>query len=223
MYAITLAAALVLSGRRQHRATVAVAAFGVLVGWPFAAMAAAPLVVYSLATGGFLQVFCSGLITTICTMVLSVLTDRFFYGRWTSSVLNLVFYNVFSEEGSTLYGVEGPLFYFKNAFNNFNFALPFALLCPLVLLLSSKRKYCKLVLAVSPIFVWLAFMSLQPHKEERSVLFDVSLATELSLLKVTLHSSETQEPVFRLFIHGCCCDATCFLLMLESIPLLTPD
>ncbi|CAK9875996.1 unnamed protein product [Sphagnum jensenii] len=167
MYAITLAAALVLSGRRQHRATVAVAAFGVLVGWPFAAMAAAPLVVYSLATGGFLQVFCSGLITTICTMVLSVLTDCFFYGRWTSSVLNLVFYNVFSEEGSTLYGVEGPLFYFKNAFNNFNFAFPFALLCPLVLLLSSKRKYCKLVLAVSPIFVWLAFMSLQPHKEER--------------------------------------------------------
>lgn len=71
MYAITLAAALVLSGRRQHRATVAVAAFGVLVGWPFAAMAAAPLVVYSLATGGFLQVFFSGLITTICTMVCS--------------------------------------------------------------------------------------------------------------------------------------------------------
>ncbi len=71
MYAITLAAALVLSGRRQQRATVAVAAFGVLVGWPFAAMAAAPLVVYSLATGGFLQVFCSGLITTICTMVCS--------------------------------------------------------------------------------------------------------------------------------------------------------
>ncbi len=159
----------------------------------------------------------------MCMQVLSVLTDRFFYGRWTSSVLNLVFYNVFSEEGSTLYGVEGPLFYFKNAFNNFNFAFPFALLCPLVLLLSSKRKYCKLVLAVSPIFVWLAFMSLQPHKEERSVLFDVSLATELSLLKVILHSSETQEPVFRLFFHGCCCDATCFLLMLESIPLLTPD
>ncbi len=159
----------------------------------------------------------------MCMQVLSVLTDRFFYGRWTSSVLNLVFYNVFSEEGSALYGVEGPLFYFKNAFNNFNFAFPFALLCPLVLLLSSKRKYCKLVLAVSPIFVWLAFMSLQPHKEERSVLFDVSLATELSLLKVILHSSETQEPVFRLFIHSCCCDATCFLLMLESIPLLTPD
>jgi 5-formyltetrahydrofolate cyclo-ligase len=92
-----------------------------------------------------------------------------------------------------------------------------------VLLLSSKRKYCKLVLAVSPIFVWLAFMSLQPHKEERSVLFYVSLATELSLLNVILHSSETQEPVFSPFIHGCCCDATCFLLMLESIPLLTPD
>ena len=70
MYAITLASALVLLGDR-HKTVVAVAAAGVLVGWPFAALAAAPLVVYSLSAGGFLHVFLTGLLTTLCTMVSS--------------------------------------------------------------------------------------------------------------------------------------------------------
>lgn len=68
MYAITLASALVLLGDK-HKAVVAVAAAGVLIGWPFAALAAAPLVVYSLMGGGFLHIFLAGLLTTLCTMV----------------------------------------------------------------------------------------------------------------------------------------------------------
>lgn len=70
MYAITLASALVLLGDR-HKTVVAVAAAGVLVGWPFAALAAAPLVMYSLLSGGFLSVFLAGLVTTLCTIVSS--------------------------------------------------------------------------------------------------------------------------------------------------------
>lgn len=70
MYAITLASALVLLGDR-HKTVVAVAAAGVLVGWPFAALAAAPLVMYSLLGGSFLSVFLAGLVTTLCTMVSS--------------------------------------------------------------------------------------------------------------------------------------------------------
>ena len=111
--------------------------------------------------------------------MLSVLTDRYFYGRWTSSVVNLVFYNVFSGEGSTLYGVEGPSFYFLNAFNNFNFSFLLALLSPSLLYLARRdynslprkpsRGYPRLLVAVSPLFIWLAFMSLQAHKEERLV------------------------------------------------------
>ncbi|KAG0576973.1 hypothetical protein KC19_5G122400 [Ceratodon purpureus] len=176
MYAITLASALVLLGDR-HKTVVAVAAAGVLIGWPFAALAAAPLVIYSLFGGGFLRVFLAGLLTTLCTMVLSVLTDRYFYGRWTSSVVNLVIYNVFSGEGSTLYGVEGPSFYILNAFNNFNFSFLFALMSPSLLYIASRdynslprkpsREYTRLLVAISPLFIWLAFMSLQPHKEER--------------------------------------------------------
>lgn len=68
MYAITLASALVLMGD-WHKTVVAVAAAGVLVGWPFAALAAAPLVVFSLLSGGFLHVFLAGVLTTFCTMV----------------------------------------------------------------------------------------------------------------------------------------------------------
>jgi hypothetical protein len=70
MYAITLASALVLLGD-WHKSVVAVAAAGVLVGWPFAALAAAPLVLYSLLGGGFLLIFLAGLLTTLCTMVSS--------------------------------------------------------------------------------------------------------------------------------------------------------
>lgn len=176
MYAITLASALVLLGGR-HKAVVAISAAGVLVGWPFAALAAAPLVVYSLISGGFFHVFLAGLLSTLCTMVLSVLADRHFYGRWTSSVVNLVFYNVFSGEGSTLYGVEGPTFYFLNAYNNFNFSFVLALLSPSLLYIERRdydslprkpnRGYPRLLVAISPLFIWVAFMSLQAHKEER--------------------------------------------------------
>jgi hypothetical protein len=66
MYAITLASALVLLGD-WHKSVVAVAAAGVLVGWPFAAL----LVLYSLLGGGFLLIFLAGLLTTLCTMVSS--------------------------------------------------------------------------------------------------------------------------------------------------------
>ena len=118
-----------------------------------------------------ISVICNGLLFLLIKYVInvqvaSVLADRYFYGRWTSSVVNLVFYNVFSGDGSTLYGVEGPFFYFRNAFNNFNFIFVLALLSPSLLLLN-KRKYSRLLVVISPIFVWLSFMSLQPHKEER--------------------------------------------------------
>lgn len=119
-------------------------------------------------------------IVSYLKQVISVLADRYFYGRWTSSVVNLVFYNVFSGEGSTLYGVEGFSFYFLNAFNNFNFSFLLALLSPSLLYIARldyyslprkpNRGYDRLVVAISPLFIWLAFMSLQAHKEERFVL-----------------------------------------------------
>lgn len=82
-------------------------------------------------------------------------------------MLNLLLYNVVGGGESHLYGTEGALYYLKNGFNNFNFSFILALLF-LVMLPILRRKYAlDLLVVVSPIYIWLAFMSLQPHKEER--------------------------------------------------------
>ncbi|CAI5975209.1 unnamed protein product [Closterium sp. NIES-65] len=125
---------------------------------------------------------------------LSLCFDRLYYGQWTSSVFNLIRYNVFGGgdgAGSTLYGVEGPLFYLRNGLNNFTLALPLALLLPLLLLIAcfasspfrgqgrGERGGVErggkgfvgwkevVTLLLLPVVIWVGFMSLQPHKEER--------------------------------------------------------
>ncbi|WOK97180.1 dol-P-Man:Man(6)GlcNAc(2)-PP-Dol alpha-1,2-mannosyltransferase isoform X2 [Canna indica] len=98
---------------------------------------------------------------------LSVFADHYCYKIWTSSVFNLLKYNVMGGGQSHLYGTEGPLFYFRNAFNNFNFCFILALLFPAILPIAWKRYVPHLFIVVSPMYIWLAFMSLQAHKEER--------------------------------------------------------
>lgn len=96
-----------------------------------------------------------------------MIVDYFCYGRWTSSVFNLLVYNVLGGGESHLYGTEGPAFYLRNAFNNFNFCFIFALTFFAILPVARKKYFPHLLIVVSPMYIWLAFMSLQPHKEER--------------------------------------------------------
>ncbi|VAH74614.1 unnamed protein product [Triticum turgidum subsp. durum] len=165
MYAVTLSSALFLL--EKYACAVSVAAAGVILGWPFSILVFLPVTVYSLLRGHFKRVFLSGLLTSLCLLVLSVVADYYSYGRWTSSVFNLLKYNVLGGGESHLYGTEGASFYFRNAFNNFNFAFVLALLFVGVAL-SARKKYAPdLLIVVSPVYIWLAFMSLQAHKEER--------------------------------------------------------
>lgn len=99
--------------------------------------------------------------------VLSAVVDHYYYGKWTSSVLNLLIYNVLGGGESHLYGTEGPLFYLKNGFNNFNFCFVLALLFIVILPVVKKKYSQEFFVVISPVYIWLAFMSLQPHKEER--------------------------------------------------------
>lgn len=98
---------------------------------------------------------------------LSLCVDYQYYRRWTSSVLNLMLYNVVGGGESHLYGIEGPLYYLRNAFNNFNFCFVLALLFLGILPIARKKYAPDLVVVVSSVYIWLVFMSLQPHKEER--------------------------------------------------------
>ncbi|CAK8535009.1 unnamed protein product [Lathyrus sativus] len=164
MYAISLASGLFLLDK--HAAAVAVSAIGVILGWPFSILAFLPVTLYSLYIK-FKRAFIAGAVTSVILLALSAVTDYNYYGRWTSSVLNLLIYNVAGGGESHLYGTEGPLFYLKNGFNNFNFCFVLSMLFlgfwPIV-----KKKYGRdLLIVISPLYIWLAFMSLQPHKEER--------------------------------------------------------
>ncbi|CAN1145873.1 Dol-P-Man:Man(6)GlcNAc(2)-PP-Dol alpha-1,2-mannosyltransferase [Linum perenne] len=164
MYAMSLSSGLFLL--EKPALAVSVAAIGVLLGWPFSILAFLPITLFSLFKR-FKISFFAGAVTSIALIVLSVLVDYHYYGRWTSSVLNILVYNVAGGGESHLYGTEGPLFYLRNAFNNFNFCLVLALLF-LVIFPILRRKYTHdLLIVVSPLYIWLGFMSLQPHKEER--------------------------------------------------------
>lgn len=126
---------------------------------------------------------------------LSVVVDFHYYGRWTSSVLNLLIYNVAGGGESHLYGTEGPLYYLRNGFNNFNLCFVLALLF-LGMLPIAKKKYAPdLLIVISPIYIWLGFMSLQPHKEERFVNFLRCLLLQIESCYViwTKHSIHLQN------------------------------
>ncbi|PON98439.1 GPI mannosyltransferase [Trema orientale] len=164
MYAISLSSGLFLLDKPAM--AVAVAAVGVILGWPFSILAFLPVTVFSLARK-FKDVFVAGAVTSVALLALSLLVDYNYYRKWTSSVLNLMVYNVVGGGESYLYGTEGPLYYLKNGFNNFNFCFVLALLFLVILPILRKKYASDLLVVVSPLYLWLAFMSLQPHKEER--------------------------------------------------------
>ncbi|XP_022749286.1 dol-P-Man:Man(6)GlcNAc(2)-PP-Dol alpha-1,2-mannosyltransferase-like isoform X1 [Durio zibethinus] len=164
MYAMSLSSGLFLLEKPAW--AVAVAAVGVILGWPFSILAFLPVTLSSLAKQ-FKQAFLSGAVTSTALLAFSILVDHYYYQRWTSSVFNLLMYNVLGGGESHLYGTEGPLFYIRNGFNNFNFCFIFALLFLGILPIARKKYAPDLFIVISPLYIWLAFMSLQLHKEER--------------------------------------------------------
>lgn len=119
-----------------------------------------------------------------------VLADRAAYGAWTASLWNFVKYNVVGGGDSALYGVEGPLFYLKNAALNFQAMLPLVLLAPIAGLAwaaggrggggrqpiaAAPPATAVLALVVAPVYLWGAAISALPHKEERFLFVVYSL------------------------------------------------
>ncbi|KAG2681696.1 hypothetical protein I3843_11G156700 [Carya illinoinensis] len=164
MYAISLSSGLFLL--EKPAMAVAVAAVGVILGWPFSILAFLPVTFYSLYRR-FKRAFLTGAVTSLSLLAVSLLVDYYYYRRWTSSVLNLLVYNIVGGGESHLYGTEGPLYYLRNGFNNFNFCFILALLFLGFFPIARKKYAPDLLVVVSPVYIWLVFMSLQPHKEER--------------------------------------------------------
>lgn len=115
-----------------------------------------------------------------------ITVDSYFYGRTTVSFWNIIYYNIISPLGGPeLYGTESSTFYIANLLLNFNVLLPLALISLpglLVTMQYDKRRlgrhqrdakpdesspYALLAVRLAPFYLWLAVLSLQPHKEER--------------------------------------------------------
>ena len=176
MVCLTHAAARVLAG--EHRAACAACVLAVVLGWPFAGVAAIPYGLASLRAVGFAPTLFAVSISLLLSSLASFAIDRHFYGRDTWSVANIVRYNVLADTGgnSQLYGVESPTFYLRNLANAFNVALLASLAAPFAATSASafretpparRAAYAKLLLAYSPFPLALAFFSALAHKEER--------------------------------------------------------
>ena len=104
MYRYTTAAAASLA--KRHSTSCAACVVAVVWGWPFAGIAAIPFGLDALAHVGFLRTSVAILVPLVVTAGASVAVDTYFYGRVTSSTLNILHYNV-AGGGSELYGVVG--------------------------------------------------------------------------------------------------------------------
>lgn len=200
MYFTTLASAAVLD---YSPILVAVHVItGTVLGWPVAALAAAPLGFFVLVVGKLTNVVLISVLVLASLVSLSAVVDQLFYGRWTVSLLNFLVYNAVGVDGdggnSQLYGVEGPLFYLKNALNNFNVVLMLAMSFPVVALLSRQRRRKLMLLASSPLYIWFTFMSALPHKEER-FLYIVYPHLCLAAAGTTASIANFLEAIFHLF------------------------
>ena len=182
MYALTAAAAGVLQGRVHT--VIFIAVIGVIWGWCVAGVAFLPYALWVLfataATATLLSSIAMLVFSTAFTLAPLVIADRIAYGNWKASLWNFLVYNVAGGGQSSLYGVEGPAYYFRNGFNQLQFVLPLALVSPLAYVLSRPTRARtstssaaqstvdgRLATAISPFFAWLAAITALPHKEER--------------------------------------------------------
>lgn len=160
-----------------HFAILSVAA-GAIIGWPFSAALGIPLAIdILLRRRSYLQ-FIKWCFIALVTMLLPcMIIDSYYYGKPVIASLNIVLYNVFTEHGPDIYGVEPLSYYILNGFLNFNFAFILAMLSGPIIFISEllimlkikgyKPAYILFLLFLTPMYIWVLIFFNQAHKEER--------------------------------------------------------
>ncbi|XP_076435591.1 alpha-1,2-mannosyltransferase ALG9-like [Babylonia areolata] len=162
-----------LSCRQQGIAILAVAA-SAIIGWPFAAALGLPIAADILFRQKRVMEFTLWcVIALLVFLVPVVLIDSHYFGKFVIAPLNIMMYNVFSDHGPDLYGVEPLSYYLMNGFLNFNIvfflallSLPMALLVSLLVQLPADSRFPAWLL-LTPMYIWIVIFFTQPHKEER--------------------------------------------------------
>ncbi|KAJ0181460.1 hypothetical protein K1T71_003545 [Dendrolimus kikuchii] len=172
-----VSAALACWWRRRYPAAVLLTAATILLSWPFTALLGIPIAMDMLLfKHEYVQFFKWSFIALKVILIPTVLVDSWHYGRLVVAPWNIVAYNIFTEHGPDLYGVEPWTYYFVNGFLNFNIVWVLALSSPILLTActliavrsTSRASFCAPYwLDLMPLVLWLAVFMLQPHKEER--------------------------------------------------------
>ncbi|XP_068628851.1 alpha-1,2-mannosyltransferase ALG9 [Battus philenor] len=172
-----VAAAMACWWRGRYPFAILLTAATTLLSWPFTAILGLPIAIDMLIIKRqSTDFFKWSVIALIAILLPTVVVDSWHYGRLVIAPWNIVAYNIFTEHGPDLYGVEPWTYYFVNGFLNFNIVWVLALSCPLLLLAckaiasrsTSRAAFCAPYwLGLMPLPLWLAVFMLQPHKEER--------------------------------------------------------
>ncbi|CAH0387165.1 unnamed protein product [Bemisia tabaci] len=162
--------------QRKYKGAILATACSALFSWPFAAVIGIPIALDMLFLKKKVVSFISwSAISVLVFVPMQIVIDAQFYNKFTFTQLNLIFYNIFSSHGPTLYGTEPWYFYIINCFLNFNIVFLAACFAPLGLLLvklfvpckSRDEGYLSVYLTILSFALWFGIFIAQPHKEER--------------------------------------------------------
>ena len=232
MYATMLGTAQFMDWRGGSRTPQGIFWFGLgsTLGWPFAGALILPFlgeeILLASYTGNWSEVmqrFVWGYTRIALAAVLQFFTDLVFYRQYAFVPFNIVWYNVvaaYAGKGQNIYGVEPWHFYVRNLVLNFHIWYLLALAAVPAILYqeyvrkrpTTKQSYIRMLAFTSPIYLWLAIFTLQPHKEERFMypiypLLALNAAISIHLLLSWLgsHSSRgvtSTPPKLRLAVVG---------------------
>lgn len=143
----------------------------VLCGWPYVGVLFIPFAVETLYTRGLIKSILVGAGIGGAVLAVELIVNFHYYQRWVLPAWNIAVYNVLSNEtDSTLYGTEPLSYYLLNLALNFNVVALLA--APAVLFVFALPSHyetgkLQLVAYLLPMYVWVAIMFTQAHKEER--------------------------------------------------------
>ncbi|KAK9473219.1 Alg9-like mannosyltransferase family-domain-containing protein [Dipodascopsis tothii] len=156
-----------------------------VVGWPFALSAALPVLtelgLHAVARRQLrrtLTIFVRAGAYSAMLLAAVLVIDFAAYHKIEVVPLNIVMYNVFGglTTGPNIFGVEPWWYYVYNLLLNFNVLAVLAYLPALIplqrLVCAVDNSFCRLdtgrlLVVLSPFYVWSAIFFVQPHKEER--------------------------------------------------------
>ncbi|KAL3846811.1 hypothetical protein ACJMK2_017765 [Sinanodonta woodiana] len=157
----------------NYQVTILSTAASTILGWPFAIILGIPMALDIVIWRKQLKLFVMwSAIALVVFLVPVVEIDRHYYGRLVIAPLNIVLYNVFTEHGPDLYGVEPLSYYLINGFLNFNIVFFLAIISlPLVItiqyIVKNQNTDIPAWLFTAPMYLWIAVFFTRPHKEER--------------------------------------------------------